>query len=80
MTIETVSKSLMLVVLILSFISLVYTLACIAFGGFVFYVSILLLHYINPFMPDRISHCYQSEQPISVLRVVGLYFTFLIPF
>ena len=47
MTIETVSKSLMLVVLILSFISLVYTLACIAFGGFVFYVSILLLHYIK---------------------------------
>ena len=46
-TIETVSKSLMLVELILSFISLVYTLACIAFGGFVFYVSILLLHYIK---------------------------------
>ena len=70
MTIETVSKSLMLVVLILSFISLVYTLACIAFGGFVFYVSILLLHYIDPFMPNGIFQRYQLEQVISVLRVI----------
>ena len=30
----------------------------------------------NPFMPNRISHCYQLEQSISVLRDVRLYFSF----
>ena len=32
--------------------------------------------FINPFMPGGISHCYQLDQSISVLRVVGWYFSF----
>ena len=34
----------------------------------------------NPFKPNGISHCYQLTQTISVLRVVGLYFTYLFKF
>ena len=30
------------------------------------------------YMPKGISHCYQFDQFISVLRVVGWYFTFFI--
>ena len=30
----------------------------------------------NPFKPNRISHCSQLDQSISVLRVVGWYFSF----
>ena len=32
---------------------------------------------INPFKPNGISHRYQLDQSISVLRVVGCYFSFL---
>ena len=32
---------------------------------------------INPFMPNGIPHSYKFDQPISVLRVVGWYFSFL---
>ena len=35
---------------------------------------------INPFKPNGISHYYQSDQSISILRVVGLYFSFLLKF
>ena len=31
----------------------------------------------NPFMPNGISHCYQLEQSISVLRGGRWYFSFL---
>ena len=31
----------------------------------------------NPFMPNEISHCYQLENSISVLRDVRWYFPFL---
>ena len=31
----------------------------------------------NPFKPNRISHNYQLDQSISILKVVGWYFTFL---
>ena len=34
----------------------------------------------NPFKPNGISHCYQFDKSISVLRVVGWYFTFLFKF
>ena len=34
----------------------------------------------NPFMPNGISHRYQLEQSISVLRVVGWYFFILFKF
>ena len=30
----------------------------------------------NPFKPNAISHCYQLDQSISVLRIVCWYFTF----
>ena len=33
-------------------------------------------HYIKPFMLNGISHCYQLDQSISVLRVDGRYFFF----
>ena len=33
--------------------------------------------YIIPFKPSGISHSYELGQSISVLRVVGWYFTFL---
>ena len=36
--------------------------------------------HLNPFMYNGISHSYQLEQPISVLRVVWLYFLFLFKF
>ena len=32
----------------------------------------------NSFKPNGISHCYQLDQSISVLRVVGWYFSFLL--
>ena len=35
---------------------------------------------LNPFKPNGISHCYQLDQSISILRVVGWYFTFLFKF
>ena len=34
---------------------------------------------LNPFLPNGISHCYQLEQSISVLRDVR-YFSFLLKF
>ena len=34
----------------------------------------------NPFKPNGIFHCYQLDQTISILRVVGWYFTFLFKF
>ena len=34
----------------------------------------------NPFQPDGISHYYQLEQSISILRVLQWYFTFLLKF
>ena len=34
----------------------------------------------NPFMPNGISHQYQFEESVSVLRDVGWYFSFLIKF
>ena len=36
--------------------------------------------FINPFKPNGISHYYQLDQSISVLRVDGLYFSFLFKF
>ena len=48
------------------------------------YVSINLQEFnvysktcLNPFMQNGISHCYELDQSISVLRVVRLYFSFL---
>ena len=35
---------------------------------------------VNPYKPNGISKSYQLDQTISVLRVVGLYFTFLFKF
>ena len=35
---------------------------------------------VNPFMPNGISHSYQLDQLISVLRIVGLYLSFLFKF
>ena len=35
---------------------------------------------VNPFKPNGISHYYQLDQSISVLRVVGRYFIFLLEF
>ena len=32
---------------------------------------------VNPFEPNEISHSYQLDQSISVLRIVGWYFSFL---
>ena len=45
-------------------------------------LSILFLfrNEFNPFMPNGISHHYQLEQSISVLRDVGWYFSFLFKF
>ena len=34
----------------------------------------------NPFMPNGISNPYQLDQSISILRVVGCYFSFLFLF
>ena len=31
---------------------------------------------INPFMPNGTSHPYQLDQSISILRIVGCYFSF----
>ena len=39
-----------------------------------------LSHLLNPFKPKGISHYYQLDQSISVLRVVRLYFSFLSKF
>ena len=33
---------------------------------------------INPFMPNRISHCYELDESISNFRVAGWYFSFFI--
>ena len=33
-------------------------------------------HNLNPFKPNRISHFYQLDQSISILRAVGWYFQF----
>ena len=38
------------------------------------------LPFLNPFMPNGISHPYQLEHSISVLRNVGWYFSFLFKF
>ena len=35
---------------------------------------------LNPFKPNGISHCYELEQSISVLREVGWYSSFLFKF
>ena len=35
---------------------------------------------INPFMPNGISHCYQLEQSISVLRNVGWKLSLILTF
>ena len=34
----------------------------------------------NPFKPNGISNSYQLDQSISVLRIVGRYFSFLVKF
>ena len=39
-----------------------------------------LFGFFNPFKPNEISLSYQLDQSISVLRVVGAYFSFLFKF
>ena len=34
------------------------------------FLNVALLPVINPFMPNGISHCYQLDQSITILRVV----------
>ena len=34
----------------------------------------------NPFQPNRVSHPYQMDQSIYVVRIVGWYFSFLFKF
>ena len=42
-------------------------------------IYLSLLH-LNPFKPNEISHNYQMEHSISILRVVGWYMSFLFKF
>ena len=48
------------------------------------FLCIMFVHFMrtafNPFMPTGISHRYQLEQSISVLRDVRWYFSFLFKF
>ena len=37
-------------------------------------------HFFNPFMLNVFSHLYQLDKPISNVRVVGWYFSFLFKF
>ena len=52
-------------------------------SGFISYANktkILKSCFFNPFMPNVISLSYQLDQSISVLRVVGWYFSLLFNF
>ena len=44
------------------------------------HVKLYISDQINPFKPDGISHSNKLYQSISVLRVVGSYFSFLFEF
>ena len=53
-------------------------------GSYVYFTGKMFVLFMrtafNPFMPNGISHRYQLEQSISVLRDVGWYFSFLFKF
>ena len=40
----------------------------------------ILMQFVNTFKPNELSHLYQMDRSISVVRVVGWHFSFLLEF